>query len=72
MLTEGDRQMLSKQLSNIPFYVLKRQMCNLTKHLPIQGSCWISEFYKGRRKIQGIVLRPPLELSLYLAAKLYS
>ena len=40
MLTEGDRQMLSMQLSNIPFYVLERQKCvnlRVTEHFPPGG-----------------------------------
>ena len=50
---------MSMQLSNKPFYVLERQkFAKLTKHLPIQGGCWIfriqaEDFTRGGYKFRG-------------------
>ena len=78
MLTEGDRQMLSMQLSNIPFYVLERQKCvnvrNICPSRMIVGFSGIRQrILQGEGTNSGWLSWDPCQsyvyIALYLAAK---
>ena len=50
-------------------------MYKVTKHLPIQGGCWIfriqaEDLTKGGEKSWVVELRPPLEKCLHILCKL--
>ena len=65
MLTEGDRQMMSMQKSNIPFYVLERQKCvNLRKICPSRGVGFsgfrVEVLTRGRGKFRGLGVETPV------------
>ena len=67
--------MLSNVYAIVKYTILctgETKICKLTKHLPIQGGCWIfriqaKDFTRGGYKFRwGVALRPPSELCLHI------